>query len=155
MGVLTQTPTAKEFLMAIDPDKLFDILDKGFDHFDKTMTDKSRRIEQRMDKMRERIEARADDIRKRTEDNADALRHRLDKRLAKLKDYDFEDSGIEGKRKVMKQIVVMALVPMLLIFVMLVIFLFTSLDTDKVSTSPKLSPPPIEEPSQPDQVKKL
>ena len=53
--------------MALDVDKLFKTLEKGFDGMEKGMTDKTLRMEMRMDKMRQRMEDSADKIRRKAE----------------------------------------------------------------------------------------
>jgi len=53
--------------MALDVDKLFRTLEEGFDGLEKGMTDKTLRMEMRMEKMRQRMEGKADQIRRKAE----------------------------------------------------------------------------------------
>jgi len=147
--------------MSLDLDDLFKTLDKGFDKFDTTMTDKSRRIEQRMEKMRQGIEKRADDIRDRAEKKAASIRRGVDKMGQTKKSRividgkDLSDCGVDPLVQMFK-IFIGSLKWFALIGLLFYIFITFNNFIDKVGDKvPQLSPPSVEEPVKPDTTKKL
>lgn len=120
-----------------DPDKLFDILDKGFDRLDIGITDKTHRMEMRMENTRQRIEERMKRMGKLMEEKG---------RLAAERSRDISVPDMDARRRAMKGLRFMLTITFLLFFFMGLIFIWALADKRETSqTPPPLSTPAIEE----------
>ena len=133
-----------------DPDKLFDILDKGFDNLESGITDRTRRMEMRMENTRQRIEERMKRMGKLMEEKG---RLAAAARRQEILDHDYEEvPDVDARRRAMKNLRFMFTITFLLFFCMGLIFLWAMADKKESS---KTSPPPIEQPAQSGELKKL